>query len=498
MIPIIIADDDIEMLEGLTGSIRWEYYGFEVVGTAPNGEAALDLLREKHPLVLLTDITMPRMNGLNLIRQARTIVPDLKTIILTCHEDFHYARTAVDLGVLGYVTKLTLTEPELAKYLEKAKRQIEEDVNHNPVVNIQKSAEKIISSQDLSPSWLRYPNDCTEYRIIFTWVNDSTSSYKTDIQAMTERYNKIMKKLPDNFSHPVFLSPREVIIFFWKTESTNQRIEKLRETAGLIAEDMYDPYMMTSLMTCISSFRNIDIPFRDAVADLKEYRKNGYYAEGIIISTEDRLRGKKFTKSSLFDFLKFNSVVETKNRSRVKNFLSALFKEMEQTKPSPEQARNFERRCILLLRSKSEELSINSNYLREQSDSFTGMKNNLNAAVDSYIENARQIGIVSSRHEINWAVKYIYDHISESLTIEQMADKINKSQAYFSRLFAKETGTSFSSFLLETRMQKARKLLSTTDLTIDEVSRSIGFEDPSYFYRVFKKKNGVTPKQYRK
>lgn len=129
MLKVIIADDDIEMLHGLKQIIPWEDFGYSVAGTAENGFAALSLIGEIKPDLLIADITMPGIDGLELIRGAKKLKNDMRSIVLTCHEDFIYAKEAIKLDVSDYLVKYTLTAEELVEAILKVRKEIESGNN---------------------------------------------------------------------------------------------------------------------------------------------------------------------------------------------------------------------------------------------------------------------------------------------------------------------------------------------------------------------------------
>jgi YesN/AraC family two-component response regulator len=124
LINILLAEDDIEMLQGLTRFIDWEFYGFRIIRAAKNGHEACKLFAELLPEVIITDISMPVMSGLELIREAKKLRPDVKCVIISCHEEFEYAREAVRLHADEYLLKHTLTETELIQTINKIKQNI--------------------------------------------------------------------------------------------------------------------------------------------------------------------------------------------------------------------------------------------------------------------------------------------------------------------------------------------------------------------------------------
>jgi len=117
MIKVLIADDEKRIRDGLSSTIPWAELGMEVVGTAANGEAALALARETRPQIILTDVRMPRMDGLEFLKQAKAFLPRVKVVIISGYDDFSYAQQAVKLGVSDYLVK-PVGEAEIRLVLE--------------------------------------------------------------------------------------------------------------------------------------------------------------------------------------------------------------------------------------------------------------------------------------------------------------------------------------------------------------------------------------------
>lgn len=133
MIGMVIADDELIIRQGLM-SINWNLYDIKVLGIAANGDEALSMIISKHPQILVTDIRMPGIDGLNLIEAAKKQVPEIQSILLTGYEDFNYARAAISLGAVGYILKPSDPD-EIIEAVLKAKRKINEIIRLRGLVN---------------------------------------------------------------------------------------------------------------------------------------------------------------------------------------------------------------------------------------------------------------------------------------------------------------------------------------------------------------------------
>lgn len=126
MIKVVIAEDEKRIREGLVGAVPWSELGYEVSGSAPNGLLALDLVRRLEPALLVTDIRMPKMDGLQLLKEAREAFPKLRVVILSGYGEFAYAQQAIKYGASEFLLK-PVSEEELVAVLERLRQAIREE-----------------------------------------------------------------------------------------------------------------------------------------------------------------------------------------------------------------------------------------------------------------------------------------------------------------------------------------------------------------------------------
>ncbi|MFZ7943307.1 response regulator [Neobacillus sp. 19] len=125
MIKVLIADDELIVRKGLIATVDWEKYGMKVVADAPNGLKALELFKEYSPEVVITDIVMPEMNGIEFARKIKQRSPDVKILLLSCHRDFTFAQEGMNIGASGYIVKTAFQDQEFEDYLERFKNELE-------------------------------------------------------------------------------------------------------------------------------------------------------------------------------------------------------------------------------------------------------------------------------------------------------------------------------------------------------------------------------------
>ena len=347
MIKTILVEDDIEMLEGLM-VIDWEAYDFSIVATARNGASALALIEEKMPDVIITDITMPVMGGLELLRKAKKICPKIKSIIISCHEEFEYAREAMRLQADEYLLKHTLTQDSLIQAISKLKESISNE------------AKQLQNYYGIDLS---------------TEISSEQSYHLAELANLYEIHAPILKEAIKN-----------------------------KEALGLM---------------------------QGAKAFL------------------DEIEGKY-------------------HPAPCKAILSRLLIELALTMPN------------------SGGISVEALQLKYGDRAFLDTIRLMAEKLAAQAHNTTNDNVLK-------AIAYIEKHLCADISCKAVAAHIHMNSSYFSRLFSKELGVSFSDFVLQKRIEKATALLSNTKYSIDEIAAMVGIESVSYFYRIYKRMTGNTP-----
>ena len=126
MIKVLIADDELIVRKGLIATVEWGKFGMKVIEDAPNGQKAWELFQESSPEVVITDIVMPEMNGIELARNIKQISPATKILLLSCHRDFTFAQEGMNIGASGYLLKTAFQDKDFEEYLGR----FENEINH--------------------------------------------------------------------------------------------------------------------------------------------------------------------------------------------------------------------------------------------------------------------------------------------------------------------------------------------------------------------------------
>jgi two-component system, response regulator YesN len=519
MIRTLIVDDDVEMLQGLTNIINWEDYGFSIVGRAINGFEALNIISDIMPDVVITDITMPVMNGLELIREAKKFNPNIKSIIISCHEEFNYAREAIRLEADEYIIKYTLTEEGLINVLNELKIKIDNEcvqrenlskanreLNINKYVILEKfyndimennipNKEEINNRSSLSNITLPSGN----FRLISFFVDnpDEVMEHSPIKEYSLFKFcilNIIEETIKGTEHMNVFSYDKSAFALLYWDNSDEVLIKQ--KIISMIKDIQYNIKLILifKMSVCFSSVYK-DVLNLKRATDETEALRMMYFYQG---SGEIIMSGREFKNKDSNVLYKefgpeFRGALCIQKRSELVECLNKIFTRIVADDYSPNSIRTLLRRLIVDMEAALDKYEVSMEVFQIKGDTFIMYRKIVEDALEYMLEKLSESRNITIRSEIKKVVEYIETHINEEISCENMAGYINMNSNYFSRLFKNEIGMSFSDYTVNRRMNVATELLNNSNYSIEEITKAIGIDSISYFYRAYKKITGKTP-----
>ncbi|MDO5423062.1 MAG: response regulator [Eubacteriales bacterium] len=477
MYKLIIADDERQIREGIREMLPWEEYGIYVAGMAGDGEEALRLVRELHPEILITDLRMPKMDGLALIARIREEKEACKILVLSGYNDFPLVRQAMKLGVVDYLLKPSSKE-EMAKAVEEILDSLSDEIlarhenrghfellkNHvmNRILN------QTISSRELRGRLDFLGLDFDDWRfaaaVIMPFSEEKSEKQADDAFTIFEICEKILEE--DGTGIVFTDSQARTVVFFRKKEISEGLAEEkaaLEECMREIRGERQMP-LAAGLGNPCSSHRQLARSYQEAVKAL-EYR--GVFGEGEVLLYEEteRYRGADAGGRNGSD--------------------RVLYAETERYRGADAGSRNGSDR---LLYAETE-------HYRGPGADASGLHECLREG------NAQES--LSAEKKYSFLVRNTLDFVEQhyadcNLSLAYLAEQFQVNAAYLGRLFKKEVQCSFNDYLNLYRVEKAKELLRTTVYKGMEICEMVGFVNYNYFYIIFKKVTGKTPTDYRK
>ncbi|WP_158638600.1 response regulator transcription factor [Metabacillus litoralis] len=510
MYKVLLVDDERIILEGISRIINWEDLGTTLIGTARNGLEAYDFIQKQQPDIVICDIKMPGMNGLQLVELISSELPAIKFIILSGFNDFNYAKQAMEFGVKQYLLK-PCNESSIADALNKVIGELDREAKKSqflietksrldqvqPYVKKQLLKEFISSKPDSNRGIQFYEgllkvNFQDEYirLLIFRIEGDYHYEHMFVIENLGE----------DLFSQSVLsTSIGEYVLFLVSDHefaNLQSKIEQLRDHFY----DIYEMDMTVAIsdVDCITQVRRL---YLEALECLNH---RFYLGEGSIITKSDihqenKIAGYEYDGQSLCLFIKSG------NLEKVESEITRFFNDLTQSRLSISLVRSYVMQIFLMMIQNADTSNLQE-YMGKMSslvemDTIQQMK-------EFFVTTATEITQIHyDRHKSNHSaiiqkmIDLVKDNLGNAdLSLKWVANKVFMNADYLGKLFKQETGKKFSNYVTEVRINKAiEQIQSMDDVKVFTIAETIGFGDnPQYFSQVFKKITGYSPSEYKK
>lgn len=528
MIKLIIADDEKWVRTTVKTLIPFQSLGISLACEASNGIEALELCRQHRPDILVTDIMMPGLNGLELIREVRNLFPDLKIVIISGYNDFEYAKTAMKFGVTDYLLK-PVDEEELLQVLERIRTEIGEKARLSKAMEageeqVKKAlpmmceaflnelitwnsmtAEKIKS--ELKKYNIEMPNNI--YTICVTVPDENVKSEA--VRSGSDQYRMLVKHIMKRYTGAVTFSPiqeKNVLVSIINSHNCRTGIEKAFNICSLILAKKLNFSISTGISTPTHQPGMLPDIYAKACEALKTRFWEGSgtlaaYRTGLL-SDDKMLTLSEETLNKITLNLKLS------NMQTAVSYVEGICNSMRADRNmKPDTIKEF---LWQFLQSVIIMLNIQLPFIRHETmvtgeHPYERIKDTLFiSSLEACIKELLQ-KIFNFYHDKNPldnnnlvenAKEIIEKNFAGDISLEQVAKHVHLSPAYLSELFKKETGMSFIDYKTIIRIEHAKKLLCTPSMNISEISGKVGYSDPKYFSKLFKKITGKTIFEYRK
>ncbi|MGP4038479.1 response regulator transcription factor [Gracilibacillus sp. D59] len=534
---IIIIDDELSVREGLTKHVNWEKLHIRVLGTASDGQQALRMIEEEAPDIMITDIYMPEMDGLSLIKKVRENYPAIRIIIHSGYNHFDNARKAIQYGVKHFFLKPSPVS-EIETVIQEVLQEIESEDKQQAILETYK---------EQRPAYLAYRKDTFIRNLLFNRykskdlsveskdllsveADDSqivtsiminrppylTKAHERDWQLMKFSVGNILLETMHQYSkqnglvtHLLDYSDSTYVMVaflpgndIYLEQLNDQLVNKMLENV------LY--YLKVSVMIGVSNVRKSLHQLTDAysesmqaleVAEYEEWNKVYHYRETKEKGSSDayvypfetiKEIHTKITEKDYDELLAIwdqfvNGLSEEEYspfymiQTISINLLSALMMEdqsMDHGEPQPEE------KSSLLIEVYNH---------RTTKDLLEWMTEQLRKWVD---HSKKALASKKTSKLVERVKEHVHHYYDEEITLAEIADTLYVNRNYLSQLFKKVTGETFVNYLNQYRITKAKELLREKRYMVYEVSEMVGYQNSTYFSQVFKAITGVSPSEY--
>ncbi len=500
MFRVLLADDEPIITRGLSAILDWEDYGFEIVHTAESGEEALSYIRQNPIDILITDILMGEMSGLDLIQEVNAIRPEVKSIVLTGYQEFEYIKRGLLLGIENYLVK-PVDEEELLKTLKSIGGKLKNGAGDGRTQEATTMLENTLWSF-LTGEIDRH--DCLErlelYNIEFNQPFYNVSILNIEHYLMSEVVEDIRNFIEEQYLAHTLYSPNQEIVIIFGGVSEKELVKQNQR----LVEDLENSQRGTGLfyLAMGKPVRVID-ELEESLTTAREYSSLQLYTEpNVLISNKQALSRHEELKR--LQELKGNIVKKLVNAEEESlELIDLFFDELTETSNiiSPQVVKKYAFDLISY---------INYSLQPEDLSLYTAVVEKIVYSSDIRLmrailkEYCFELILTIHNHVhlrspiVQNVLQYIHTHYDQGLSLKTLGQQFHVNAIYLGQLFQKEVGVVFSEYLNRYRLEKAKELLKTTHFRAGDIGKNVGYSDTTYFYKQFKKIVGTTPSEWRK
>ena len=533
MIKVFLVEDEIIIRNGIKNSIDWEMHGYDFVGEASDGELALPMILEKKPDILITDIKMPFMDGLELSEQVKKVLPDTKIMILSGYNEFDYAKMAIKIGVTDYLLK-PISSEKLLEAINKVAEEIQKEQSEKEQMNQyaremqeNKEKDKFQFFNQVFAGSLPF-GECLEqgkqlgmeisaegYCVVLfkTVMIEHPMDYDEEIVNAAEEIEKLGEQTEKLLWFRRGVEGWGFVVQGTAGDELTARVQKLQENLENLLGKYKNLEYFGGIGSQVGRFSEIKSSYNDANRAFAERFSRNLsqfirYSEVHKVQVQDdvemhRLGTMAENRKMLERFLK------TGTENEIKSFMDAYFDAIgEQNLQSMMLRQYIVMDTFISIQNIGDSLNIEKEDIeRELGDirEVSQYVQDLNATgkyLEDLVRRMIQLREQASGRRYSEIIERARDYIrqnymSDEISLNLVAASVNISPSYFSSLFSQEVGSTFVEYLTGVRMEKAKELLMCSDKRTSDIGYEVGYKDSHYFSYIFKKTQGCSPKEFR-
>lgn len=510
MLKVLIVDDEHIVREGLKSIISWKDHGFEICGEGIDGKDAVNKINELDPDLVLIDIKMPGMYGLDVIKQVREAGYKGRFVILTGYSDFDYAKSAIRLGVDSYLLK-PIDEDELIEAVKKVYEDIkrESDIK-NHIINSKKHIKELalrsliegtkdfnVLQSNFDLCNIRMDFDSFYVAIVDSYLESNREDFYLDLLNEIEN---IVDSL--EYIDMINIEHRAVLLI----EGKNRK-----EALNILVSLHKKLLLRLKFHIIIALGRKADKAYAIHLS-YKDARK--LLSRRFFFSNMEVIDFQEVNKSAKDDIIKEDlskaaekiyTYIEVNDVGEIEEILEGIKAYFAASDYSSEKVKGI---CTNIITELKDKIVLNYDNLKEAFPSEEDVikeiyeKNSLSELIEymktEFIDISNKICIDSSDNTMKRIVNFIHKNYNKDLKLETLADIFNYNSAYLGKMFKKYTGVNFNSYLDKVRIENAKELLAQNELKVYQISEKVGYKSIDYFYVKFKKYVGISPKEFKK
>ena len=503
MIKVLFVDDEVLAMEYLQNLIDWEMYGFCVVGHARSGKKALEIYEKERPQLVICDIKMAGMDGLELTQKLKKHDRELEVILLSAYKDFEYAQKGFEYGVSNYLLKHELCHEKLLQELDKVRDRIEFAEKKKKIYQKYFMEQLIYNSENVD--FVLSQKMGNRFFMILLHKNDSFSDGRFLNEEWTSEEWSILEETTQEPEEGIFyiadisLTGNNVLVLYGLGNLSSKYMisTKIEQKCRMIAAKL------SAMEECQFNIIFSDEIRRDEISKMFQ-RMSGQIRYSVFWKHRCIYNINRLRENLEDERIAWNEHEEELRKilqdgeSDAQSFIQYLFELVQ----LPEYHLSALRELIYMLENLCREY--------ERKESIIAMKRDTGAyklqdVCQEYMCRVERISQTMMENQqkqyskpVYEMIRYIRQNYRKELNLELMGEQFHMNGVYLGQMFKKETGVTFLKYLTNIRIEKAKELLLQGKMNISQVAEAVGYRTSQYFSQIFIKTVGIKPQEYRK
>lgn len=502
---VMIVDDEAILRTGIMHLCNWADYGIEIVAQMSNGQEAIDHIESTAPHVVITDIVMPVMDGIEFSKIMKVKYPQIKIIVLSSYSEYDYVREVFKYGVTDYLLKPKVSANELISLIQSLGGTVNLSTTNNqrPILDL-----SLILSQ-----WLDHdsvPSNDSQKLLTEHYQGDSFTLTKVSTSLLLSRTNWSQSQMEHTLlslaeEHLVglaysfiFLKTEFLILLNYDKSETEIMTSRIEHFAEAVKEKLvYVSFLLSNAFEALEQIKEEHLRLTPYLGKLIYFPGHNVVHEKEIFNPSEKVA---FNLSQFISYLRILSMDEATDQ------LKAFFLKISTTQAYDEYS--LKRLCQNLIYTTMSTLE----HIKQPVTEFGSSRLKLFKTIDmAYNIDELERILMQFLELLKASVKqtdqqstilqqiyaYVNEHYSNEISLSEMANTLHLNYSYLSSYFKQRTQENLTTYISRVRIDKAKGLLTDPRLSISEVSRLSGFSEHNYFSKVFKKMTGLTPVEFR-
>lgn len=533
---LLIAEDELWLRKRLVSTIDWSSYGISEVYEAEDGGEALEIALKEKPDIVITDIRMPELSGIDLMKKLNENSIFSKMIVVSGYDDFEYAQGALRMGAINYLLK-PVDEEELLDSVKRCVEELKKEKNKETVFDKQSAASEMLMEhiyedlifetsekrteellQKLSRKEIGFPFQAAavvnmQVREHTFFVNDKV---KSDMWSVSQWLRRNLQEDCYECQY-LYMRGSQIVLLLFGDDPEAKFMERVENWVQLILEALQKELNISLFMAAgdvTDDFSGIHRSYEMAQKKIKEKRAE----EKRILAlrnqeTEQELNTRFDDVYGEYDFKLLIKEIRNGDSEKAQTELQAILQSSSRRLQSADMMKlqlfymNFINRiagaCLPECEAYADELAMQCmTVMRELiyigSDTIvTEMWDCLRKFVEKLVEVYQENNGKRKHWMIDQVLQYVEENYNTALSTRDIAGRFFMNTSYFSKLFHEQMGCTFSNYLINVRVEKAKMMLTQTNMKLYDIAEAVGYTNVQYFSTIFKEKEGLTPSAFR-